>query len=190
MAALPTHTRKLRLPPAPLLIPSHQAEYPFPPSEKSPLPAIIVTPSSPTGKHDFSIAFLAPPPPPTRTSVFTSVYNYFFPAPSTSNSNGYQPIPATPATGSHFPPTPGPHREVHMVNGGLPSHHTPGYMVHRPAATAVKRLRRTLLLTIPVAAVAFHLISYKYQFGLGFGEGEYGTMQEHQPGGGVVATGL
>jgi COMPASS component SWD1 len=30
-------------------------------TEKSPLPAIIVTPSSPSSSHDFSIAFLAPP---------------------------------------------------------------------------------------------------------------------------------
>ncbi|KAF8351006.1 hypothetical protein F5887DRAFT_1068755 [Amanita rubescens] len=34
-------------------------------SEKSPLPAIIVTPSSPSSSHDYSIAFLAPPPKPT-----------------------------------------------------------------------------------------------------------------------------
>jgi len=34
-------------------------------SEKSPLPAIIVTPSSPSSSHDFSIAFLAPPRKPT-----------------------------------------------------------------------------------------------------------------------------
>ncbi|TFK56258.1 hypothetical protein OE88DRAFT_725882 [Heliocybe sulcata] len=34
-------------------------------SEKSPLPAIIVTPSSPSSTHDFSIAFLAPPRKPS-----------------------------------------------------------------------------------------------------------------------------
>jgi len=34
-------------------------------TEKSPLPAIIVTPSSPSSSHDFSIAFLATPPKPT-----------------------------------------------------------------------------------------------------------------------------
>eukprot|EP00914_Ancora_sagittata_P018490 GHVO01036601.1.p1 GENE.GHVO01036601.1~~GHVO01036601.1.p1 ORF type:complete len:199 (-),score=17.26 GHVO01036601.1:48-644(-) len=33
-------------------------------TEKSPLPAIIVTPSSPSSAHDFSIAFLAPPKEP------------------------------------------------------------------------------------------------------------------------------
>ncbi|KAE9404531.1 hypothetical protein BT96DRAFT_420315 [Gymnopus androsaceus JB14] len=33
-------------------------------SEKSPLPAIIVTPSSPSSAQDFSIAFLAPPKEP------------------------------------------------------------------------------------------------------------------------------
>ncbi|KAJ7477133.1 hypothetical protein B0H11DRAFT_2234610 [Mycena galericulata] len=31
-------------------------------TEKDALPAIIVTPSSPSSTHDFSIAFLAPPP--------------------------------------------------------------------------------------------------------------------------------
>ncbi|KAF6762409.1 hypothetical protein DFP72DRAFT_1060656 [Ephemerocybe angulata] len=34
-------------------------------TEKSPLPAIIVTPSSPTHSKDFAIAFLAPPPRPS-----------------------------------------------------------------------------------------------------------------------------
>ncbi|KAG5731996.1 hypothetical protein E4T56_gene18287 [Termitomyces sp. T112] len=34
-------------------------------TEKSPLPAIIVTPSSPSSSHDFSIAFLASTPKPT-----------------------------------------------------------------------------------------------------------------------------
>lgn len=33
--------------------------------EKSPLPAIIVTPSSPSHEGDFCIAFLSPPPKPT-----------------------------------------------------------------------------------------------------------------------------
>jgi len=41
-----------------------------PPDEKSPLPAIIVTPSSPSCSADFSIAFVAPPPKP---SVFKRV---------------------------------------------------------------------------------------------------------------------
>ncbi|KZV75116.1 hypothetical protein PENSPDRAFT_571905 [Peniophora sp. CONT] len=36
-----------------------------PPDEKSPLPAIIVTPSSPQCSADFSIAFVAPEPKPT-----------------------------------------------------------------------------------------------------------------------------
>lgn len=45
-------------------------------TEKSPLPAIIVTPSSPVHTHDFSIAFLAPPPKPTvRERVVTSINN-------------------------------------------------------------------------------------------------------------------
>ena len=43
-------------------------------TEKSPLPAIIVTPSSPVHKQDFSIAFLAPEPKPTfRKRVVTYV---------------------------------------------------------------------------------------------------------------------
>ncbi len=33
--------------------------------EKAPLPAIIVTPSSPSHETDFAIAFIAPPPTPT-----------------------------------------------------------------------------------------------------------------------------
>ncbi|KAK1235682.1 hypothetical protein PQX77_001053 [Marasmius sp. AFHP31] len=44
-------------------------------TEKSPLPAIIVTPSSPSDERHFSIAFLAPPPKPTireRLSSFSS----------------------------------------------------------------------------------------------------------------------
>ncbi|RDB20464.1 hypothetical protein Hypma_012389 [Hypsizygus marmoreus] len=46
-------------------------------TEKSPLPAIIVTPSSPSSSHDFSIAFLAPPPRPSvreRVSSYASSY--------------------------------------------------------------------------------------------------------------------
>ncbi|KAF9268283.1 hypothetical protein L218DRAFT_1073603 [Marasmius fiardii PR-910] len=38
-------------------------------SEKSPLPAIIVTPSSPSDEHRFSIAFLAPPTPPPKPTI-------------------------------------------------------------------------------------------------------------------------
>ncbi|ETW84249.1 hypothetical protein HETIRDRAFT_381701 [Heterobasidion irregulare TC 32-1] len=38
-------------------------------SEKSPLPAIIVTPSSPSSSGDFSIAFLAPPKASLRERV-------------------------------------------------------------------------------------------------------------------------
>ncbi|KAA1466069.1 hypothetical protein DENSPDRAFT_876221 [Dentipellis sp. KUC8613] len=41
-------------------------------SEKSPLPAIIVTPSSPSCSADFSIAFLAPEPKPTVLERVTS----------------------------------------------------------------------------------------------------------------------
>jgi len=41
-------------------------------TEKSPLPAIIITPSSPTSTHDFSIAFLAPPSKPTICERLTS----------------------------------------------------------------------------------------------------------------------
>jgi hypothetical protein len=41
--------------------------------EKAALPAIIVTPSSPSGDTDFSIAFLAPPPsPPLLQRVSTA----------------------------------------------------------------------------------------------------------------------
>ncbi|KAG2014125.1 hypothetical protein CC2G_010968 [Coprinopsis cinerea AmutBmut pab1-1] len=50
-------------------------------TEKSPLPAIIVTPSSPSSTKDFSIAFLAPPKKPTLRE---RVSEYFFPKPPTS----------------------------------------------------------------------------------------------------------
>jgi len=51
-------------------------------TEKSPLPAIIVTPSSPSSSHDFSIAFLAPPPKPSiieRISSYASTKAPTFP---------------------------------------------------------------------------------------------------------------
>jgi len=41
-------------------------------TEKSPLPAIIVTPCSPSSSHDFSIAFLAPPPKVTLRQRLSS----------------------------------------------------------------------------------------------------------------------
>lgn len=41
-------------------------------SEKSPLPAIVVTPSSPSSSGDFSIAFLAPAPKPSLFQRLTS----------------------------------------------------------------------------------------------------------------------
>jgi len=67
------HTRRHRLPqrldytliPPPLDLSSPLVD------EKSPLPAIIVTPSSPSGDRDFAIAFLAPPP---KDSVFTRFF--------------------------------------------------------------------------------------------------------------------
>jgi len=42
--------------------------------EKSPLPAIIVTPSTPSSINDFSIAFLAPVPKPTIRERISSVF--------------------------------------------------------------------------------------------------------------------
>ncbi|KAF7776459.1 hypothetical protein Agabi119p4_4852 [Agaricus bisporus var. burnettii] len=47
-------------------------------TEKSPLPAIIVTPSSPSHTHDFSIAFLAPPPKLPFRKRFASSFNNTF----------------------------------------------------------------------------------------------------------------
>lgn len=41
-------------------------------TEKSPLPAIIVTPSSPASSRDFAIAFLAPPP---KRSIFERIFS-------------------------------------------------------------------------------------------------------------------
>jgi len=54
-----------------VLIPASQSFTP--PDEKSPLPAIIVTPSSPSSSFDFSIAFVAPPPKPTLRERITAV---------------------------------------------------------------------------------------------------------------------
>ncbi|KAG6849940.1 hypothetical protein H0H93_003312, partial [Arthromyces matolae] len=51
-------------------------------TEKASLPAIIVTPSSPTSTHDFSIAFLAPPAKQTffgRVSSFVPKNSLSFP---------------------------------------------------------------------------------------------------------------
>lgn len=49
-------------------------------TEKSPLPAIIVTPSSPSDEHRFSIAFLAPPlpppKPPIRERLLSSLFSF------------------------------------------------------------------------------------------------------------------
>jgi hypothetical protein len=41
--------------------------------DKSPLPAIVVTPSSPSCSADFSVAFLAPPKKPSACERFFSV---------------------------------------------------------------------------------------------------------------------
>ncbi|KDQ65040.1 hypothetical protein JAAARDRAFT_146366 [Jaapia argillacea MUCL 33604] len=52
----------------------------LPLAEKSHLPAIIVTPSSPSSSCDFSIAFLAPPPKPTlreRLSTYAPKFQQF-----------------------------------------------------------------------------------------------------------------
>jgi len=56
---LPPHKRDYSLIPAPLDLSLPLA------TEKSPLPAIIVTPCSPSSSQDFAIAFLAPPAPPS-----------------------------------------------------------------------------------------------------------------------------
>ncbi|KAF8624581.1 hypothetical protein AX15_005803 [Amanita polypyramis BW_CC] len=49
-------------------------------TEKSPLPTIIVTPSSPSSPQDYSIAFFVPPPKPTlRERVNLSLQSAFHP---------------------------------------------------------------------------------------------------------------
>jgi len=45
-------------------------------TEKSGLPAIIVTPSSPSSSHDFSIAFLASPPKPSLKQRFDTFKHF------------------------------------------------------------------------------------------------------------------
>lgn len=74
---LPPHRRDYTLIPAPLDLSLPLA------SEKSPLPAIIVTPSSPSSTRDFSIAFLAPPQKPSIKDRFLSS----LPFQSTSSSS-------------------------------------------------------------------------------------------------------
>jgi len=70
--------------------------------EKSPLPAIIVTPSSPRNSIDFSIAFLAPEPKPSLRERVTS----YLPRPSRLSR---QPISlATTPTKASFPSMTGP----------------------------------------------------------------------------------
>jgi hypothetical protein len=82
--SLPTPTPRIhRLPhrtdytliPAPLDLSLSQA------TEKSPLPAIIVTPSSPSSSRDFSIAFLAAPPKLSLLERIASWKHYGGPVP-------------------------------------------------------------------------------------------------------------
>jgi len=81
--SLPTSARIHRLPhrtdyiliPAPLDLSLSQA------TEKSPLPAIIVTPSSPSSSRDFSIAFLAAPPKLSLLERIASWKHYGVPLP-------------------------------------------------------------------------------------------------------------
>jgi len=80
---LPTSTRRLKLPhrtdyiliPAPLDLSLSEA------TEKSSLPAIIVTPSSPSSARDFSIAFLADPPKLSLLERIASWKHYGGPLP-------------------------------------------------------------------------------------------------------------
>ncbi|KAI0254219.1 hypothetical protein BJV78DRAFT_1186273 [Lactifluus subvellereus] len=72
----PHGTRRHRLPqhrPDYILIPASEDVPLSQMSDKSPLPAIIVTPSSPSCSADFSIAFLAPPEKPTLRERFFSL---------------------------------------------------------------------------------------------------------------------
>ncbi|KAF8966507.1 hypothetical protein BDZ97DRAFT_687760 [Flammula alnicola] len=77
-----TATRQYRLPrrtdyvliPAPLDLSLPLA------TEKSPLPAIIVTPCSPSSSRDFSIAFLASPPKPSISQRFASFKHFNAPS--------------------------------------------------------------------------------------------------------------
>ncbi|KAF9004792.1 hypothetical protein BDQ17DRAFT_1424622 [Cyathus striatus] len=60
------HRRDYTLIPAPLDLSLPEV------AEKSPLPVLVVTPSSPTSTQDFSIAFMAPPPKPTVRERLTT----------------------------------------------------------------------------------------------------------------------
>jgi len=145
---------------APIRVPTS----PFPSSEKSPLPAIIVTPSSPTSKTDFSIAFLAPEaPPPILRSAIASFFNSFF---STT-----------------LPPT------MSVRTAGQSS--LPSYISTPRPTSSSKRLKTSLILALPIAIIAFHIISLKFQlFGYLVGDAQSASREwtEHNPA--IVATGL
>ncbi|THU76532.1 hypothetical protein K435DRAFT_704659, partial [Dendrothele bispora CBS 962.96] len=65
-------------------------------AEKSPLPAIIVTPSSPSATHNYSIAFLAPPQKPTLFQRLVS-HTPFAPAPADTFPPSPPSTPSTPS---------------------------------------------------------------------------------------------
>ncbi|KAF4616172.1 hypothetical protein D9613_011426 [Agrocybe pediades] len=68
-------------------------------TEKSPLPAIIVTPSSPSSNRDFSIAFLADPPKPTLVQRVLSSMPVSLPLPGTTPGTGKGPLSLSLSTG-------------------------------------------------------------------------------------------
>ncbi|KAH9045738.1 hypothetical protein EDB85DRAFT_2270577 [Lactarius pseudohatsudake] len=76
----PNGTRRHRLPqhrPDYILVPAPDDVSLSQMGEKSPLPAIVVTPSSPSCSADFSIAFVAPPEKPTlRERLFAAPTNH------------------------------------------------------------------------------------------------------------------
>ncbi|KAL1665654.1 hypothetical protein GGG16DRAFT_96220 [Schizophyllum commune] len=72
-------------------------------TEKSPLPAIIVTPSSPSHHApDYFIAFLAPPPPPTMRERFAAKWKSFR-CEGETGPVALPPTPSSPTTAQKLP---------------------------------------------------------------------------------------
>ncbi|KAL1741946.1 hypothetical protein HDZ31DRAFT_84493 [Schizophyllum fasciatum] len=72
-------------------------------TEKSPLPAIIVTPSSPSHQApDYFIAFLAPPPPPTMRERLAAKWKSFR-CESETGPVALPPTPSSPTTAQKLP---------------------------------------------------------------------------------------
>lgn len=106
--------------------------------EKAPLPAIIVTPSSPSGETDFSIAFIAPPPKPTLQERLSSI------------------LPNLSALRSILP------SQVRLPTSPLKT----SFQEHTSSTWSVKaRTRSTLLLILLLFIMGCHLVMHRLATG-------------------------